>query len=189
MKAFAGAALAAMAGAAVVLGLLLTGVASPVSAAELYSEDAVKAAFLYRFTGYVEWPQQALQSPQFTIAVLGADDVARQLELLLPNYSVKGRPAQVRRIKNLRELGNAQMLYIGRNHEADLGRLIARVAAHPLLIVTDDRGGLAVGSTVNFLLVDRRVRFEISVPAAERSGLKISSELLSVAARVQGGRL
>lgn len=161
-------------------------------AAEAYSEDAVKAAFLYRFAGYVDWPQDiAMRAPQapFTIAVLGDDGVVRELQNLLPSHAIKNRPAEVHQIRRIQDLGDAQMLYIAPRHRGDLHSLLGALAMKPVLVVTDEEGGLDEGSTVNFLLLDRRVRFEVSLAAAERSGLKISSELLSVAARVQGGRL
>jgi YfiR/HmsC-like len=158
-------------------------------AAESYSEDAVKAAFLYRFTGYVDWPPQAVADPQFTIAVLDADGVASELGRLLQNRQIQNRPAQVRSIRNLRELDGAQMLYIGGSHRDDLHRLISSVAGRPVLVVTNQDGGLDAGSSVNFLLIDQRVRFEISLDAAQGSGLRVASELLAVAIRVRGRRV
>jgi YfiR/HmsC-like len=159
------------------------------NAAESYSEDAVKAAFLYRFTGYVDWPSQAAADPQFTIAVLDAEGVAAELGRLLQNRQIQNRPAQVRSIKNLRELDGAQMLYIGSSHRDELRRLISTVAGRPVLVVTNEEGGLDAGSSVNFLLIDQRVRFEISLDAAQGSGLRVASELLAVAVRVRGRRV
>lgn len=165
----------------------LTVIGRCASGAEAYSEDAVKAAFLYRFAGYVTWPQQTMRAAQsFTIAVLGADPVAQELERLLAGRTINGLPARVRRIKRLRELEDAQVLYIGAGSTERLREEIDSVAALPVLVVTDTAGGLDAGSTVNFLLVDRRVRFEVSLAAADRAGLKVSAELLSVAARVEG---
>lgn len=155
--------------------------------AEVYSEDAVKAAFLYRFAGYVTWPAQTIRDARsFTIAVLAADSVAQELERILAGRRVDGVPARVRRIESVRELGDAQVLYIGAGSAEMLRDEIDRIAARPVLVVTDAPRGLDAGSTVNFLLVDRRVRFEVSIAAADRAGLKVSAELLSVAARVEG---
>ena len=108
--------------------------------------------------------------------------------LLLPNPAIGQRLAQVRKVRNVAELGDAQILYVGPSHLSDLRTAVAAITTRPALLVTDDEHGLDEGGVVNFLLVDRRVRFEVSVLAAERSGLKISSELLAEAARVQGGR-
>ena len=178
------AALLALLGA---LGLL--GLPRGAAAAESYSEDAVKAAFVYRFTGYVEWPPAALANPPFTIAVLDADGVATELARLLQTHQVKNQGAQVRSIRSIREFNSAQMLYIGAAHREDLRHLIAAVAGRPVLIVTSEEDGLDAGSTVNLLLIDQRVRFEISVDAAQSAGLKVASELLAVALRVRGRRL
>jgi hypothetical protein len=172
--------------------LLLGCCATSLGAAGAYSEQAVKAAFLYRFAGYVEWPQDALPAAAFSIAVLNADDVAAKLEQLAIDHPLQNRATQVRRMKgaeSLREGPLPQILYIGPSDSAALRGAIAALGARPVLIVTDDPRGLELGGAVNFLIVDRRVRFEVSLGAAQRAGLVISSELLSVAARVQGGRL
>jgi hypothetical protein len=157
-------------------------------AAGSYSEDAVEAEFLYRFTGYVDWPPEALTDPQFTIAVLNADGVAAELEQLLQNRQVRDRPVQVRSIKTIRELSGAPMLYIGPAHRDELRHVISATAGRPVLIVTNEADGLDAGSMVNFVLIDQRVRFEISLDAAHSAGLKIASELLAVAVRVRGRR-
>jgi hypothetical protein len=159
------------------------------AAAGSYSEDAVKAAFLYRFTGYVEWPQAALANPPFIVAVLDADGVATELARLLQTHLVQNQGAEVRPIRSIREFSNAQMLYVGPAHRDDLRHVIASLAGRPVLIVTSEEDGLDAGSTVNFLLIDQRVRFEIAVDAAQSAGLKVASELLAVAIRVRGRRV
>jgi hypothetical protein len=180
---------------AAVLWMLLgvLGAAGPpradAAATESYSEDAVKAAFLYRFTGYVEWPPGALANPPFVIAVLDADDVAAELARLLQTRQVQNLAAQVRPIRSIREFNNAQMIYVGAAHREDLRHVIASLAGRPVLVVTSEQDGLEAGSSVNFLLIDQRVRFEISVDAAHSAGLKVASELLAVAIRVRGRRV
>jgi len=158
-------------------------------AAEPYSEDALKAAYLYRFAGYIEWPTPVSSSSIFTIAVLGDEGVAAQLERLLPGHLIKGRPAQVRVIRRLRDLENVQVLYVGRGYLGNVRMALESIGARPILTVTDDDRGLDEGSVINFVESEQRVRFEVSLTAAARSHLMISSELLAVAARVQGGRL
>lgn len=156
------------------------------SAADLRGADEVEAAFLYRFAGYVEWPPEALAAPDFTIAVLGDDAIVRELQRILPQHQLKNRNAQVRRIARIQDLGDAQMLFIGPQYNDELKSVIARAASRPVLVVTASDHGLEGGSCVNFLVIDRRVRFEVSTTAAEHEGLKVSAELLSVAVRVQG---
>jgi YfiR/HmsC-like len=163
--------------------LLLTGEA--VRAAEVYSAIDVKAAFLSRFAAYVTWPRPTPADTFFTIAVLDGDAVAQELERLLAGRMINDLPTRVRSIRNIAELRGAQMLYIGSESNAVLGD-IATIASQPVLVVTDTPDGLAAGSTINFLLVDRHVRFEVSLSAAARAGLEVSAGLLSVAARVEG---
>jgi len=161
---------------------------TPAYAAE-YPEDAVKAVFLYRFAGYVTWPASSANAPQFTIAVLGAENVAEQLRELLPDHTIQGRSARVMTIQAVGQLGDAQMLYIGPGATGKLSVLIEALRGRPVLIVTDQPGALEEGSTVNFLIEEQHVRFEISTTAAKRSGLLIGSDLLAVAERIKTGEL
>jgi hypothetical protein len=157
--------------------------------ADSYPEAAVKAVFLYRFAQYVQWPAEALAAQKFTIAVLGADEVATRLEELLPKHPILGLPAQVKRISDVRQIDSAQTLYVGRNYHGNLHALIAALGDRPVLVVSDAEGGLEAGSVVNFVLSDQHVRFEISTAAASRAGLKISAELLAVATHIKADYL
>jgi hypothetical protein len=154
--------------------------------AESISGASVKAAFLYRFTDYVEWPAPALQSAQFTIAVLDDPGVAADLEHILAGHQIKGRTARVKVIRRAKEAADAQIVFVGCGDADAHRRFIAGLSGRSVLIVTDEKEGLEEGSTVNFMLLAHKLRFEISLTAAARSGLKISSQLLSVAARVEG---
>jgi|SRR5579883_2658165 len=160
---------------------------SAFAAAPTYSQDEVEAAFLYRFAGFVRWPQSALAPSVFTIAVLGDDALADDLARMLPHQELKGRPAEVRQITSIDQIGDAQILYIGGSDESTLKRWLARIGGRPVLVVTSQPGALDDGSTINFLVIDHHVRFEISLAAARRSGLSISAELLSVATHIKGG--
>jgi hypothetical protein len=159
------------------------------AAAEPYREDVVKAAFIYRFTGYMDWPAEALKNDNFTIAIMGGDSVADELNKLATQHPIKNLPVRVRNIDAARQAVDAQILYIGANYAGNLQELIESVATLPVLVVTDRPTGLDDGSAVNFMLIDRRVRFEVSLAAARRAGIKVSSELLAVAARVRGSSL
>jgi hypothetical protein len=151
---------------------------------EVFAADAVKAAFLYRFAAYVEWPDDASAGP-FVIAVSGAEDVARQLDDLLPRLTIKGRSVEVRRVSRVPDIDGVNILYIGPDSLARTHALRTIALLRPILIVTDDKHGLDAGGVINFIETERSVRFEISLLAADRAHLKINSALLSVAARVE----
>jgi hypothetical protein len=175
--------------AVVCMALAMLAIVPTARAMSAYPADAVKAVFLYRFAGYVQWPAAQAAEPTFTIAVIGAPQVVTQLSQLLPDHPVQGKPAHVLPISSAGELGDAQMLYIGPDYQGDLRALIAMLADRPVLVVTDEPGALADGSIVNFLIDQQHVRFEVSTRAARRAGLKISSDLLAVAERVETGEL
>jgi hypothetical protein len=149
-----------------------------------FSVEAVKAAYLFRFAQYVEWPAAPAEQT-FVFAVSGAEDVAVHLERLLAGMTVHGRPATVRRVARAQDLDGVHVLYVGATAFARTRALRASAIRRPILIVTENEQGLDGGGVINFIELDRNLRFEISLNAADRSGLRINSELLSVAARVE----
>ncbi len=95
-------------------------------AAGVYSEDAVKAAYLYRFAGYVKWPDRDLPADApFIIDVMDAPGVAAELRRLLPGHPINHREAQVREITAAKEVGTAQIVYVSAGHDAVLRSLAA----------------------------------------------------------------
>jgi hypothetical protein len=159
------------------------GVAAPVP----HSAEAVKAAFLYRFPGYVGWPTGADGTP-LTIAVMDGPEVADALGRLISGLHGDGRTTVVRAISRVEEIGDARVLYVGPTSARRIRELVEAVGTRPVLVVTDQPDGLAAGATINFVMADRRVRFEASLAAAARSRLELRSGLLSVAQRVEGQR-
>jgi YfiR/HmsC-like len=161
----------------------LTLAAGPAVAEEAL-EASVKAAYLYKFLAYVDWPPAAFSSadaPQ-VIGVMGADDVLAELQRLVAGRTVNGHPLVATRIAGGDSVELLHVLYVGRGAKASA--VLQAISGRPILVVTDAPSGLAEGSSLNFMLVQGRVRFEASLPAAERAGLKLSARLLAVAERV-----
>jgi hypothetical protein len=153
-----------------------------------FSDDEVKAAFLYNFGSYVEWPSIGESDDALTIAVLGAPAVADELERFVTGRTIQGRLVRVRRIRSVNDSDGDEVLFIGSDENWRLAQLIDAVAGTPTLIVTDAPDGLADGGMINFQLIERRVRFEISLPRAQEAGLMLSSRLLAAALRVETTR-
>lgn len=168
---------------AILIPLLLTA-ALPVRA-QVFSADAVKAAFLFRFASYVQWPADAPTTGPFVIATADGETVADQLDVLLPGMSVHGRPVEVRRVTKPEQLDGVHILYVGPGNLTRTRALRTRATTLPILVVTDREGGIDAGGVINFLSTRRNVRFEISLIAADRAQLSVDSALLSVAARVE----
>ena len=152
-------------------------------------EYRVKAAYLYRFAGYVNWPSTAFVRPDvpLTIAVMGADGLASELEQMLSGRTVDDRTVTVKRIKPADSLTGVNILFVSKNEAAYLAQLVQSVHTRPILIVTESPGALRQGSVINFTVDEKRVRFEVSLEAAGKSGLKLSSRLLAVAQQVVTG--
>jgi hypothetical protein len=148
----------------------------------------VKAAYLLKFPGFVEWPpgRQGSQETPFVIGVLDADDVAHALEGLAAGVKVMGRPVQVLQLRREDTDAAPQLLYLGASAR-DAARAVARARSQGALVVGDRPHGLAEGAALQFIEVDGRIRFEASPDNAAQSGLKLSARLLAVAARVDGG--
>ena len=175
--------------AALLATVMLGRAAQSASGEQPALEQRVKAAFLYKFAGFVEWPKEPAVKPDdpFTFTVMDEEPLAQALEEVVAGRKVEGRNIQVRRIKAGDAPGNTQVLFIGRGRASQLGQAIAETKPRPMLIVTDAAGAITQGSIINFALLDGKVRFEVSLDAAEKRGLKLSSRLLAVAQQVHGG--
>ncbi|MGZ5085245.1 MAG: YfiR family protein [Usitatibacter sp.] len=149
-------------------------------------ETSVKAAFIFKFGGYVEWPPTAFASPDapLVIGIVGSDEIAAELERVVPGRQVAGHPVIARRMKEGESLRGLHMLFVGRGEAAHMQQWLRAAQAQGVLAVTEAARGLEMGSAINFVTLDDRVGFEVSLDSAEKSGYKISSRMLAVAKRV-----
>jgi len=158
---------------------------TPQGAPTLYSVESVKAAFLYRFLEYVEWPIDAPSEGPLTIAVLGDENLTQELQRNVRGRLAHGRGVRARAVQTMQEGLDAQVLFVSAQSKKKLSAVGREHNSDPVLIVTEGEGGLDAGSVINFIVIDGNVRFEVSLPAAEQRGLKLSSRLLNVALRVE----
>jgi hypothetical protein len=168
-------------GLAVLLGRL------PAAEDRAVSEQQLKAAFLFNFTKFVDWPAPAKELPKapFVIGVAGDEQFARQLEDLLGSESVHGHPIQVKNLKAAEECANLQMLFISRKAEGNLDAYLKSTAGHPVLTIGETAGSAARGAMVNLLVVSGSIKMEINLQVARQGKLEISSNLLKLAKIVE----
>ncbi|HUI80109.1 MAG TPA: YfiR family protein [Bryobacteraceae bacterium] len=157
---------------------------SPASAAEGNLEYQVKAAFLLNFTKFIEWPPNAFanSSSPFAICILGNDPFGRALDDVVAGEAVGDRRLIVRRIDEAPAPQACQVVFIAANVK-DLAKIMGGLAPGVLTVGEGD-SFVREGGIIGFVIDNRRVRFDISPPAAERATLKLSSKLLSVARSV-----
>jgi hypothetical protein len=148
-------------------------------------EYEVKAAFLYNFAKFTEWPVEEEGEDPIVIGVLGEDPFGELLDNTVRGKLVRGRTLQIKRFDKLSEdLKGCHILFIGVSESNRIARALKYLEGARVLTVGESRTFCSVGGSINFVLDRRRVRFEISVAAAERAGLKLSSKLLKLATLV-----
>lgn len=152
-------------------------------------EDRVKAASLYKFLNYVEWPSAsfAKSDSPYVIGVVNADDIADELSKFAAGRILNSRSVAVKRLRTGDPLNGIHVLFIGDNEKARQPQWLKQTQLQPVLTVTETEGALAQGSMINFRIVDDRVRFEVALEPAEKSGLKLNSRMLAVAISVSKG--
>lgn len=167
-------------------GLSVSAIAQQENPSPSALERGVKAAFLYKFLGFIEWPPAAFSKADtpLTIGIIGADTVAAELAQIAQGRTVNNRKVIVKKISNGEPLSEFHMLFIGRGESARQGQLLKAAHHYPIVTVTETEGALEQGSMINFRVAEGRVRFEISLVAAERTDLKLSSRMLAVASSV-----
>jgi hypothetical protein len=148
------------------------------------SEYQVKAAFLYNFVKFVEWPAEALTKQEgMVLCVFGKDPFNGELDQATQGKSVDGRKLAIHRINDPVAAISCHVLFVGASEPGRSRAVISAVRNFAVLTVTEtDRR--AEGGMINFLMDGQRVRFQIDAKAAARVGLKISSKLLQVAVGV-----
>jgi hypothetical protein len=146
------------------------------------SEYQVKAACIYNFTKFVQWPQEAFpeSSSPFIIGVIGDDPFNGELQRAVQNKDVGGRTFVVRHIRNAEEAKSCQILFVSRSVRKSMGDILATVSNLPVLTVSETDRFVQAGGTINFVIEQNKVRFEINAEAAKKAGLKISSKLLNL---------
>lgn len=152
-------------------------------------ERKVKAAFLYKFLGYTDFPASAFTDPAspVVIGVLGAEELAAELARIVSGRTIRARPISVKPLREGEPAAGVHLLFIGGGDGARVRSVLKSLQPAPLLLVSEAENGLQHGSVINFKIVDERVRFDVSLEAADKNSVKLSSRLLTVANQVYKG--
>jgi hypothetical protein len=162
------------------LVLVLSAWGAPGVAVAALDEYQVKAAFLYNFLKFVQWP--AGQGP-LTVAVLGDDPFDWRLDQVMKGRSVNGRDVVVKRIRPSDEVTAYHLVFVSASEAPHVRDIVERAQHAPVLTVGDTDRFVVDGGMVRLFVDGESVRFEIHVPALEQARLKASSQLLSLAVR------
>lgn len=143
-------------------------------------ETRVKAAFIYNFARFVEWPVRNSPGP-VRIGILGRGDLGAPLEDVIRGKSANGRSIEVTYLNAVAEADRCEILLIERSETRHTREIVQVLGGKPVLTVCDGGNCLRDGAMIAFQIVEESVRFQVNQEAAEHAGLKISSQLLKVA--------
>ena len=152
------------------------------AAAQEANEYQVKAAFLFNFAKFVEWPSTAGADPNapMVIGILGKDPFGPEIDRAIEGKTVNGRRLAVKRFSSLEAYEHCNILFVSSSERTNLSRILAAVRNRSVLTVSETDRFAQLGGIINFITIENRIRFEINQAAATRAGLKISSKLLSL---------
>jgi hypothetical protein len=169
--------------AKLLLGGLLLG--SNAWAAE-FDEYAVKAAYLYNFAKFVEWPPGAFANADAPLLIcIAGDNPFGDALAMLSGKTVESHPLEVRPIPAATGLDQCHIVFIGRAEQGRFKTVLAKLARLPILTVSDIGGFAQAGGMIGLVEADQRIRFDINLATTHQANLKLSSQLLKLATIVE----
>jgi len=172
---------------AALLSVLCVTLAGPMVAESISSREyEIKAAFLYNFAKFVEWPPDAFQKNpgHFVIGILGPDPFGSDLDDLLEGKTIQDKSLVLKRIAIPQDATSCHVLFISSAKEEELDSILIALKGLPVLTVSDMDQFIQRGGVVGFTLEGKKVRFSINTKVADQAGLKVSSQLLKLAKTV-----
>jgi YfiR/HmsC-like len=150
------------------------------------TEYEVKAAYLYNFGRFVEWPAKvSAASESFSICVLGDDPFGATLDATIVGESINGKKVVLTRITKPQDAASCRILFISSSEESRLKEILATLDTTSVLTVSDISQFTQRGGMIRFVTEANRVRFEVNLAIAQHAGLTLSSQLLKVAISVR----
>lgn len=166
----------------VTIGLVATRTQEAPAASAILKEYQVKAAFLYNFAKFIQWPDSAFadEHTPLCIGTIGHDPFGEALDDIAAK-TVQARPVEIRRFEDIQDIDFCHILFINLSEQEQLAPLLARLKGRSILTVSEIEHFAQAGGMVNFVVQGQKIRLEINPLSAEQAGLKISSKLLQLA--------
>jgi hypothetical protein len=150
------------------------------------TEHQIKAAFLYNFAKFIEWPAGCFSDTNapVVIGVMSQSAVAAALPAVVKDRKINGRPIVVRSVETVEGARGSHLLFVGAAEDRQVDDLLSILAGAPILTVGESEA-FAQRGVINFILEADRCRFDINMEAAEKAGLKVSAQLQKLARTVR----
>jgi hypothetical protein len=169
-------------------GAVQNGAAQSGAAQNGAAEYDVKAAYLYNFARFVEWPAAAphrQSEATLDICVLGQDPFGTRLDAMMADATVRGRKLATRRLTSATAAAGCHVLFVSASERQEVTQILATLARADVLTVSDMPEFVRLGGMLQFVVQGNRVRFDVNLAACEAAGLRVSSDLLRVASSVR----
>ena len=167
----------------VFLAALMLILAAPGRAQNAPTEYQIKAAFLFNFAKFVDWPAtpDASADSPIVIGVLGDNVFHDDLQAAINGKKINNHPLQFHQFHSVLEATNCQILFISPSEKNHFARVVGQLNNASILTVSETDHFIEAGGMINFVIIEKKVRFQINNDAAKKAGLTISSKLLSLA--------
>jgi hypothetical protein len=168
----------------------ITGLGMGIVQAQASKEYQIKAAFLFNFAQFVEWPASAFPEAgtPLCIGVLGEDPFGNILNEIVKGEKVDGHSLVIRRYSQVSEINACHILFVGNSEKSRMEEIVAGLNGQTILTVGEAEGFTAKGGMIRFVVENNKIRLKINLDAARKAGLQISSKLLRPADIVGSGR-
>lgn len=152
------------------------------------SEYALKAAFLYNFAKFIDWPPASFPNPDspFTICIFGVDPFGAVIDNTLRGKTIGDHPVALQRIKDLQQTRHCQILFVSSVEKRPISEIVSGAQGANVLIVGESDRFAESGGAIQLMVEQGHIRFAINTDAAENAGLRVSSKLLALAKVIRG---
>jgi hypothetical protein len=149
-------------------------------------EYQVKAAYLYNFAKFVEWPAQTFTNDEspLVIGVFGQNPFGGALEAIARNHQINGRAIVIKPVSTAADAAGVNLMFLGATEDKQAAGILAALKDTNILTVGESEKFMAAGGMIGFVPVDDKIRFEINTSVTEHHGLRISAQLLKLATSV-----
>jgi hypothetical protein len=153
-------------------------------------EYQIKAAFLFNFAQFVDWPPDAFTnaSEPFCIGIVGDDPFGAVLDETIQGEKVNGHPLVIQRYRDGEEVKDCQILFISRSEHDHLDQILADLKGKSVLTVADQDGFLKKGGIIRFVTEQNKIHLRVCPDTAKTAGLTIRSKMLRLAEIVEPGK-
>jgi hypothetical protein len=149
----------------------------------VFDEYQVKAAYLYNFAKFVEWPPECFTNSQapLVISVFGENPFRNEFNAIVKEHKINGRDIRFKPVTTVAAATGVQVMFFTAAEDDHIAETLAALKGRGVLTVGESKKFIASGGAINFVRVADTVRFEVNVAAAEQQGLKLSAQMLKVA--------